>query len=76
MMAMAKNNLSIDSIDPPILKPEGKMGDPKTRKSIKALEITRAYAEYKTRHAGDLDADLANWVNNIIRFIAIKKSKK
>ena len=46
------------------------------KKGLKDLEITRAYAEYKTRHAGDLDADLADWVNDITRFIAIKKAKK
>jgi hypothetical protein len=46
------------------------------KKRIKDLEITKAYAEYKIRHAGDLDADLANWVNDISRFIAVKKSKK
>jgi len=43
---------------------------------IKALEITHAYAEYKMRHTGDLDDDLANWANNIKRFIEIKKAKK
>ena len=55
------------------------MGKAKARtaeKSIKDLEITRAYAEYKTKYAGDIDADLADWVNNIRRSIAIKKSKK
>jgi len=47
-----------------------------TDKRIKALEITRAYAEYKTRHAGDLDGDLANWANNIMLFIEIEKHEK
>jgi len=46
------------------------------KKRMKDLEITKAYAEYKMRYAGDLDADLANWVNDIARFIAIKKAKK
>jgi hypothetical protein len=46
------------------------------KKSIKNLEITKAYAEYKIRHAGDLDADLANWVNDITHFIAVNKAKK
>ena len=45
-------------------------------KRIKALEITRAYAEYKIRHAGDLDGDFHNWTNNIIRFIQIEKDGK
>jgi hypothetical protein len=46
------------------------------KKQMRDLEITKAYAEYKIRHAGDLDADLANWVNDISRFIAVKKTKK
>ena len=45
-------------------------------KRIKALEITRAYAEYKTRHAGDLDGDLADWTNNIMYLIENEKGKK
>ena len=45
-------------------------------KRIRALEITRAYAEYKIRHAGDLDDDLADWTSNITRFIANEKVKK
>jgi len=49
---------------------------PAKKKNIKALEITKAYAEYKIRYAGDLDEDLANWVNNLTRVIAIEKSKK
>ena len=36
-------------------------------KRIKALEITQAYAEYKTRHTGDLDSELINWTYNIKR---------
>ena len=46
------------------------------KKRFKALEITRAYAEYKIRSAGDLDADLSEWLNNISRLIAIEKAKK
>ena len=42
----------------------------------RSYEITRAYAEYKTRHAGDLDDDLANWAINIQRFMNSKKQKK
>ena len=45
-------------------------------KRIKALEITHAYAEYKTRHAGDLDGDFANWANNIMRIIELEKAAK
>ena len=45
-------------------------------KLIKALEITHAYAEYKTRLAGDLDSDLANWASNIMCLIENKKAKK
>ena len=45
-------------------------------KRIKALEITHAYAEYKIRHAGDLDNDLANWANNIMRFIENERAEK
>ena len=45
-----------------------------TKKNIKALEITKAYAEYKIRRTGDLDSDLANWENNISYII--KKAKK
>ena len=63
----------------PILEHEAKVDKSKAisaKKGLKDLEITRAYAEYKTRHAGDLDADLNDWVNDITRFIAIKKAKK
>ena len=45
-------------------------------KTVKELEITKAYAESKIRNAGDLDAELVNWVNNIARSIAISKGKK
>ena len=45
-------------------------------KRIKALEITRAYAEYKTRLAGDLDGDLAHWADNIMCFIENVKARK
>ena len=51
-----------------------KVSSPK--KTFKALEITRAYAEYKIRRTGDLDADLSNWVSNITRLIAVEKAKK
>ena len=44
------------------------------KKNIRALEITKAYAEYKIRHTGDLDADLVDWKNNIM--CIIKKAKK
>ena len=40
---------------------------------IKALEITRAYAEFKTRQ-GDLGEDLVNWTSNIMRFIEKEKA--
>ena len=33
----------------------------------KSIEITQAYAEYKIRHAGDLDEDLADWEYNLMR---------
>ena len=45
-------------------------------KYIKTLEIAHAYAEYKTRLAGDLDADLSDWANNIMSFIENAKAKK
>ena len=47
-----------------------------TEKRIEALKITQAYAEYKTRHAGDLDSDLSNWANNIKRYIENKRQTK
>ena len=43
---------------------------------IKSLEITHAYAEYKTRVAGDLDADLDDWASNIMGFIKNAKAKQ
>ena len=43
------------------------------KKSIKDLELKKAYAEYKIR-AGDLDPEFDNWVSNII--VAIGKVKK
>ena len=45
-------------------------------KRIKELEAIYAYAEYKTRLAGDLDSDLDDWAKNIICFIENEKSKK
>ena len=45
-------------------------------KRIKVLEATYAYAEYKTRLAGDLDSDLAHWTNNIITLIERAKARK
>ena len=45
-------------------------------KKLKPLEITYAYAEYKTRREGDLDSDLANWTNNILCLMKAQKSKK
>ena len=45
-------------------------------KRIRALEITHAYAEYKTRIAGDLDGALDNWADNIMRYIENAKAKK
>ena len=44
--------------------------------TLRALEITHAYAEYKIRHEGDLDSDLTNWADNIMNLINAKKSKK
>jgi len=40
------------------------------------LEKDLAYAEYKTRHAGDLDADLSDWTYNLSRLVAAKKKPK
>ena len=40
------------------------------------LKIKHAYAEYKTRHAGDLDNDLNNWAKNIMNLIETRKKKK
>ena len=42
---------------------------------IRCLMITLAYAEYKIRHAGDLDNDLCCWTDNIVRFIQKEKSR-
>ena len=47
-----------------------------TQRQIKPLEITQAYAEYKLRHAGDLDNDLAYWPQNVMRFIQLEKAKR
>jgi len=44
-------------------------------KEDKVLEKNLAYAEYKMRHAGDLDADLSDWAYNLSRLIASKKTK-
>jgi len=54
------------------------MDEPKFRaiKKLKPLEITYAYAEYKIRRECDLDSDLANWTNNILQLMKIKKGKK
>ena len=43
---------------------------------LKALEMAYTYAEYKTRHAGDLDSDLTHWAGNIGHYIEAKKAKK
>ena len=47
------------------------MGKPNTLtlKDIKALEITHAYAEYKTRFAGDMDDEFANWPGNLLKLL-------
>lgn len=45
-------------------------------KRLKALKITFAYAEYKMRQTGDLSAELANWTDNIRRFIRKETEKK
>jgi len=45
-------------------------------KDDKILEKDLAYAEYKMRHAGDLDADLSDWAYNLSRLIATKKKPK
>jgi len=52
-----------------------KESSPAGLQRIKALEITLAYSEYKTRYAGDLDSELVNWSNNIIRFIELERLK-
>jgi len=73
------NQASIITFSKPILKVEAKMDHHKnlaTEKRIEALKITQAYAEYKTRHAGDLDSDLSNWANNIKRYIENKRQTK
>ena len=44
-------------------------------KRIKNLEITRAYAQYKMRSAGDLDNDLKNWNYNLMYSIENEKSR-
>jgi len=54
---------------------EHKVSSP-AEKRIKALEIAHAYAEYKIRHAGDLDGDLANWANDLKGFIEKEKAEK
>ena len=48
----------------------------KADKRIEALKITHAYAEYKMRHAGDLDAEFTDWANNIMYFLDDKKHEK
>jgi hypothetical protein len=45
-------------------------------KRIKALEITKAYAEHKMRITGDLDSDLNDWMDNIRLFVENEKAKK
>ena len=47
---------------------------PDDKKLIKKLKVTRAYAQYKTRSAGDLDNDLINWNFNITRTITKHES--
>ena len=42
---------------------------------LKFLEVTLAYAQYKTRHAGDLDTDLTHWANNIMCMIKSRKAR-
>ena len=48
----------------------------KNIKLLKALEITQAYAEYKTRNTGDLDNDLMSWTYNISRKIEKEKDEE
>ena len=48
----------------------------RTIKKLKPLEITYAYAEYKTRRECDFDSDLADWTNNIQQLIKARKGKK
>jgi len=48
----------------------------RTAKKLKPLEITYAYAEYKTRRECDFDSDLANWTNNILNLMKAQKMKK
>ena len=64
----------------PILDLEVEMNNQQTfsasEKRIKALEITKAYAEYKLRHAGDLEGDYSEWPYNLSRFIEKEKAKK
>jgi len=59
-------------------KRDQKMGKLKAGavKKLKPLEITYAYAEYKTRHETDLDNGLANWADNLMYFMKAKKAKK
>ena len=45
-------------------------------KRIEYLKITKAYAEYKIRRAGDLDPEFDNWVDNISEVIEAQKAKK
>ena len=54
------------------------MGKPNelSGKELKALEITHAYAMYKVRFAGDMGDDLANWPNDLLRFIKTKQRRK
>ena len=46
-----------------------------TFKEIKALEITHAYAEYKTRFSGDMGEEFANWPGNLLKVIKSEKRK-
>lgn len=65
----------------PILKQEVKVSESRISstpdpKRIKNLEITRAYAQYKMRSAGDLDNDLINWNYNLMYTIENEKSRE
>ena len=51
-------------------------GVSQAEKRLKSLKITCAYAEYKTRQSGDLDAELAHWTENIMQSIRKEKEKK
>jgi hypothetical protein len=46
-----------------------------SKKKLKCLEITRAYALDKLRHVGDIDGDLVNWSNNLMILIQNEKNK-